>query len=118
MQHMNTFACFLFFLERKYQQLSSVLIFQLIADKIVQFAKNSLKDEIRSDANGHNDDIALRDEDFKKSTQTQIQLVTLYVLLNEYSEFNFKKVVKMNESLKVAIGKLEWFKEVHFFSWF
>jgi hypothetical protein len=57
------------------------------------------------------------EEQFKKSTLEQIQLVTLYILLNEYSEFQFKRVVKMSESLKVAIGKLEWFKEIHFFSW-
>jgi hypothetical protein len=48
---------------------------------------------------------------------SQIQLITLYILLNEYSEFQFKRVVKQNDSLKVAIGKLEWFKAVHFFSW-
>lgn len=49
---------------------------------------------------------------------SQIQLVTLYILLNEYSEYKFKRIVKQYDSLKLSIGKLEWFKDVHFFSWF
>jgi hypothetical protein len=24
----------------------------------------------------------------------------------------------LNDSLKISIGKLEWFKDIHFFSWF
>ena len=59
-----------------------------------------------------------KEERLKKDTETQIQLVTLYILMNEYSEYQFKKIVKTNDALKISIGKLEWFKEIHFFSWF
>ena len=49
MRHQNTFACFLFFIERKYQQNVSILLFQLIADKIVSLAKDSFKDVVIND---------------------------------------------------------------------
>ena len=38
-------------------------------------------------------------------------------MLNEYTEFDFKRVVKQSDSLKIAIGGLMWFKDLHFFSW-
>lgn len=41
----------------------------------------------------------------------------MYVLLNEYSDFDFKRVVKQSDSLKIAIGSLTWFRDLHFFSW-
>lgn len=44
--------------------------------------------------------------------------MTLYILLNEYSEFQFKRVVKLSDTLKISLGKLEWFKSLHFFSWY
>ena len=48
---------------------------------------------------------------------TQLQLVTLYILLNEYTDFDFKRVVKLSDSLKIAIGRLMWFRDINFFSW-
>ena len=46
-----------------------------------------------------------------------MQLVTLFILLNEYSEFNFKRVVKLSDTLKVSLGKLSTFSTIQFFSW-
>jgi hypothetical protein len=43
--------------------------------------------------------------------------VTLYILLNEYSEYNFKRVVKLSDTLKLSLGKLSCFSSLHFFSW-
>lgn len=101
MRHQNAFCCFLFFLERKFQQTVSVILFQLIADRIAGFAKTWL-----SNAS------SLQEESLKKSCLTQLQLVTLFILLNEYSEFNFKRVVKLSDTLKVSLGKLSSFSTI------
>ena len=42
MAHQNQFSCFLYFLERKYQQTVSIVFFQLIVEQIVDLAKASL----------------------------------------------------------------------------
>jgi hypothetical protein len=44
--------------------------------------------------------------------------VTLFVVIDAYSEYKFKKLAKQYDQLKLQIGKLEFFKEVDFFSWF
>jgi hypothetical protein len=38
-------------------------------------------------------------------------------LLNEYTDFEFKRLIRQSDSLKVTIGRLEWFRNLHFFSW-
>jgi hypothetical protein len=58
------------------------------------------------------DEVGVLQESLKKSCLTQLQLVTLFILLNEYSEFNFKRVVKLSDTLKVSLGKLSSFSTI------
>lgn len=59
----------------------------------------------------------MRVERIKKEAESQVKLVTMYILLSEHSDFDFKRLMKQSESLKIARGMIECFKEVHFFSW-
>jgi hypothetical protein len=60
---------------------------------------------------------SMRAERLKKEIETQVKLVTMYILLSEHSEYDFKRLIKQSESLKISRGMVECFKEVHFFSW-
>ena len=111
LKHQNAFACFLFFLERKYSQTVSVIVFQLVSEKLSTHARKSLLSDSEDDESQN------KVEALKKEAESQIKLITLYVLLNEHSEFQFKRLIKTSESLKIARGMVESFKEVHFFSW-
>lgn len=42
----------------------------------------------------------------------------MFTILNLYSDYPFKKTVKQQDSLKVALGKLECFKDIDFFCWY
>jgi hypothetical protein len=39
MKHQNAFACFLFYLEKKYLQAVSRIMYQMISDKIIDLAR-------------------------------------------------------------------------------
>jgi hypothetical protein len=57
-------------------------------------------------------------ETVKRRIVDQSRLITFFILVSANSEYPFKKLVKQFETLKVAIAKLECFKDIDFFAWF
>ncbi|CDW86523.1 UNKNOWN [Stylonychia lemnae] len=110
MKTQNTFACFLFYLEKKYQQKVCLILFQQIANHMTEYAKQSLQEDL--------DETKVDIERIKLRIVDQVRLVTSFILINQNTEYPFKKLAKQFETLKLAIGKLEYFKDVNFFSWF
>eukprot|EP00347_Sterkiella_histriomuscorum_P012109 403369864 len=110
MKTKNTFACFYYYLEKKYMQKVPLIMFQQITQYIIEYAKQALKESIN--------ETLVENEALKRRIVEQVKLVTVFILINQNTDFIFKKIAKQFETLKAALGKLEHFKDIDFFSWF
>ena len=110
MKYQNALQCFLFFLEKKEQQNTSVILHHLIINQVASLARSTLDSQLS--------DQPLNQEQIKGRTAQLIQLVTFYILVQSYTEYPFKKVVKQYDTLKVSMEKLESIAQIDFFSWF
>ena len=63
LKHLNAFACFLFFLERKYSQNVSVIIFMLISEKLCSYARKTLLGEADEDKAEMKEDVLKKDSE-------------------------------------------------------